>query len=236
MKSMRSAMIDGTDDYQAAILDALPAQIALLDADGTITSVNRAWRLFGDANGLLSPGHEVGINYLAVCEGARGDGALLAHEAAAGIRSVLDGTAINFSLEYPCHSPIEKRWFVMTVTPLVDGQCHGVVVTHVNVTAERLAEANLRASESRFRQMAETINDVFFLREAATNRVLYISPAYEEVWGRSRESLYADSESWAEAIHPAYKAWIEEQHRAYRATGLLGTLFAIGTLCTDSRW
>ena len=61
---------------------------------------------------------------------------------------------------------------------------------------------SLQASESRFLQMAENIRDVFFLKDAGTNRMLYVSPAYEEIWGRSCESLYANPESWTDAIHP----------------------------------
>ena len=73
-------------------------------------------------------------------------------------------------------------------------------------TAERVRKADalnaLHVSESRFRQMAENIRDAFFLREPNGGRVLYVSPAYEEIWGRSCESLYEDSTSWMAAIHP----------------------------------
>ncbi|HEY2396995.1 MAG TPA: EAL domain-containing protein [Rudaea sp.] len=68
------------------------------------------------------------------------------------------------------------------------------------VERKRIAEG-LRDSETRFRQMAENISDVFFLRDADGNRMLYISPAYEEIWGRSCEGIFANQESWAEAIH-----------------------------------
>lgn len=64
------------------------------------------------------------------------------------------------------------------------------------------AQAALIDSEERFRQMAENIRDVFFLVDVAGERVLYVSPAYEEIWGRSSESLYANPQSWTEAVHP----------------------------------
>ena len=57
---------------QAAILNALPANIALLDTQGLIISVNEAWRRFGRANALQGPGYEIGLNYLEVCDSARG--------------------------------------------------------------------------------------------------------------------------------------------------------------------
>jgi len=68
---------------------------------------------------------------------------------------------------------------------------------------ERQAAAErLRESELRFRQLAENISEVFFLVSADFAQVLYISPAYEEIWGRSCESLNADPLSWMAAIHP----------------------------------
>ncbi|WP_371819356.1 ATP-binding protein [Tolypothrix sp. PCC 7910] len=63
-------------------------------------------------------------------------------------------------------------------------------------------EASLRDSEERFRQMAETIESVFWLSDATANKLLYVSPAYEQVWGRSPEILYHNLSSWIETIHP----------------------------------
>lgn len=69
--------------------------------------------------------------------------------------------------------------------------------------AER-QQANLllKASEQRFRQLAETIDEVFWITEPEEPRLLYISPGYEKIWGRSCQSLYEDPHSWREAIHP----------------------------------
>ncbi len=79
--------------------------------------------------------------------------------------------------------------------------------------------ADLNASELRFRQMAENIRDVFFLREATGNRVLYVSRAYEEIWGRSCESLYANPDSWDQATHPDDRAAVEEKQRCGMLSG-----------------
>jgi PAS domain S-box-containing protein len=132
---------------QAAILNALPAHIALLDATGVIVSVNEAWRRFATANHLQGPAFGIGVNYLEICDRTQGKGSLDARSAADGIRSVLDG-AKSFSLEYPCHSPTEQRWFVMTGAPLSHAAAHGVVVMHVNITDRKLAEDELRESQT----------------------------------------------------------------------------------------
>lgn len=187
---------------QAAILDALPAHVAVLDPAGHIVSVNNAWRTFGRANGLVSKNGGVGGNYLAVCDAAAGDGALGAEPVMLGIMGVLSGTESSFSFEYPCHSATEKRWFLMTATPLSGHFRAGAVIMHVNVTAEKQAAQELEAGEVRFRQMAENINDVFFLQSSDCSTIYYVSRAYEQVWGRTCESLYAKPASWVEAFHP----------------------------------
>lgn len=72
----------------------------------------------------------------------------------------------------------------------------------VDITDRKQAEIALSQSEERFRQMAETIQDVFWISIPLEQRLLYVSPAYEQVWGRSCESVYANHEEWLDAIHP----------------------------------
>ncbi len=151
---------------QAAILNALPAHIALLDTEGTIISVNEAWRRFASANALQNPEYGIGLDYLDICDSAQGDNALEAHQAAAGIRSVLAGETRSFSLEYPCHSPAEQRWFLMTSTPLADDRRNGAVVMHVNITERKRAELALRESEARFRSLTAMSSDFYWESDA----------------------------------------------------------------------
>ncbi|MBL8133636.1 MAG: PAS domain S-box protein [Anaerolineae bacterium] len=92
------------------------------------------------------------------------------------------------------------------------------IVGIVKEIGERIrAEAALRESEERFRQLAENIHEVFYLNDAQKQQILYISPAYEQIWGQSRESLYQDPRSFVEPIHPedrpAVFASFEEQRQ-----------------------
>ncbi|MFW5730556.1 MAG: PAS domain S-box protein [Desulfonatronovibrionaceae bacterium] len=66
----------------------------------------------------------------------------------------------------------------------------------------RNTELRLKESEEMFRQMAENISEVFWLRSADNSKVLYISPAYEKVWGRTCQSLYDHPDSFIKAVHP----------------------------------
>ena len=144
-------------DMQRGILNALPAHIALLRNDGVIVAVNESWRRFGSANVLRSEDFSVGQNYLTVCDRAQGDCSDEAAAAAEGIRRVLRGEAPEFSLEYPCHSPTEKRWFRLMVTPVGPDRASGAIVMHVNVTQRRLAEEAIREQEVAQRSLAEQL-------------------------------------------------------------------------------
>lgn len=76
------------------------------------------------------------------------------------------------------------------------------------------AEAALLGSEARFRELAENIKDVFYNRDFASGRFLYISPAYETLWHRRREELYATPDSYRESIHPDDRdAEVQTKHR-----------------------
>lgn len=145
---------------QAAILNALPATIAVLDTQGLIISVNEAWRKFGHANAIQGPGYEIGVNYLEVCDNAEGEDASEARQAAKGIRSVLNGEVKHFSMEYPCHSPTEQRWFLMTVTPLSDDRPNGIVVMHLNITKRRAAEAKIQRHTRLYAALSECNNAI----------------------------------------------------------------------------
>ena len=95
---------------------------------------------------------------------------------------------------------------------------------------------SLLASELRFRQMAESIRDAFFLLDADATRILYISPAYEDIWGLSCDSLYANPESWTEAIHPDDRASAYDTYREGLAAGNADFQFRIMRPDGSIRW
>tara|TARA_R110001592_G_scaffold57536_14_gene174761 strand:- start:4201 stop:6561 length:2361 start_codon:yes stop_codon:yes gene_type:complete len=132
---------------QAAILNALPAHVVMVDNQGSIVSFNRGWQKFAQSNGLST--ELTGINYLDAC----GDGG----EVAEGIRSVLAGDSSSFAIEYPCHSPTQQRWFLMTVTPLTHSASTGAVIMHLDITDRVQAEVEMR-SLNRVYAMLSQIN------------------------------------------------------------------------------
>jgi two-component system CheB/CheR fusion protein len=117
-----------------SIVDALPEHVAVVNTTGIICMVNAAWHRFARANGdpeLKYSG--VGANYLNACMAGGHEDDVVASAAARGLRGVLEGSLPLFSMEYPCHSPTEQRWFMMSVAPVL-GQDGGAVVSHVNIS------------------------------------------------------------------------------------------------------
>ncbi|MBX0322152.1 helix-turn-helix domain-containing protein [Halomicroarcula sp. F13] len=124
-------------------LDTLPINIAVLDEEGTILFTNRAWREFASAD----EGEMQGVNYFGTTDV---DADEYAAEAVAGIESVISGDRDLFTLEYPCHSPDEKQWFLMRVAPLPEEEAGSAVVAHIDITQRKLAEL---AAERRSEQL-----------------------------------------------------------------------------------
>ena len=129
------------------ILDALSAHIAILDKNGVILKTNRAWQKFADANRMQISADASQVNYLSICDLAKGEFSEEAKIVAEGIRSVIDGEINEFLLDYPCHSPSEKRWFYMRVTRIPGDGPMRAVVSHENITALKLAEEALKVQE-----------------------------------------------------------------------------------------
>lgn len=127
--------------FAMAVIDALSSHICVIDRDGVIIAVNRAWRRFGEENGGGSCMLDVGVHYLEVCQNASGAGADEAGNFALGVRKVLEGKSDLFQLEYPCHSPTDSRWFLGRVTPL--GIHGGAVISHADITDRKLVEFEL---------------------------------------------------------------------------------------------
>ncbi len=110
------------DGVSLAILDALSAQIAVLDQAGGIIAANQSWQRFARENGDEScwpiPSASGGVNYLAACQSSSDRGSASALQARDGIKAVLDGRTPSFTLEYSCHASQQQRWFRMSVTRL----------------------------------------------------------------------------------------------------------------------
>ena len=144
-----------SEGFARSILDGLSANIAVVDRSGTIVTVNQAWREFAAANGRRPARVGEGVNYLDVCDQAFGSDAQLARTFARNLRSLLAGRKAQFAMEYPCHSPSTRRWFVVQVSRLPGPGARHAIIAHENITARVQAETLLRESEEKHRLLLE---------------------------------------------------------------------------------
>jgi PAS domain S-box-containing protein len=172
--------------------DGCPAPMWVTDAEGHVRFVNRAYREYFNISSeaaeqgtwQLSIHPDDAPEYLAAFWSAVRHHTALEAETRARRR---DGEWRWLT----CHA--EPRW-----SP--SGECQGHVGLVLDITDRKRAEDALRASEEKFRQLAENIREVFWMVNATGDEMLYVSPAYEEVWGASCADLYRNPIKWAEAI------------------------------------
>jgi diguanylate cyclase (GGDEF)-like protein/PAS domain S-box-containing protein len=150
--------------FASEVLDSLTAHIAVLDADGTIVAVNRAWRTFAEENPPISSNFAEGANYLSICDHATGDCSEEAFAVAKAIRAVLAGTQMEAAIEYPCHSPDEDRWFIGRITRLQSVSPAYAIVSHENITARKQAEEAERIQHDLATAIGVTTNRTEALR------------------------------------------------------------------------
>ena len=135
--------------FDRTILDSLSAQIAILDRHGNIMETNRAWQQFEQGDEIQPPPDSHRVNYLEVCDaGAKfSDDGDYSRNAARGLRAVMAGEMDEFTMDYPCHSPTQKRWFYMRVMRIHSPGPYHVLVSHENITPLKLAEETILIRE-----------------------------------------------------------------------------------------
>ncbi len=130
--------------FLSHILDSIPDHIAVIDENGKIQYANKSWSAFGENNACALGDEWIGVNYIEECKKAAAMGDAFGLQAYEGIRSVMERGDPGFYFEYPCHSPDEKRWFMMRVTPFqISGEKY-FVISHQNITERKLSEEKVK--------------------------------------------------------------------------------------------
>ncbi|MCF8277632.1 MAG: PAS domain S-box protein [Flavobacteriales bacterium] len=142
-----------SEAFNRGVLNSLSSEIAVLDSAGEIVAVNQSWTDFALNNGATDLERVgVGCNYFRTCERSAKNGDRSADQAIEGIKTVMSGNQASFYMEYPCHSPNEKRWFSMRVMKF-ESRVQMIVISHDNITdrknAERQLEKTLEELENR---------------------------------------------------------------------------------------
>ncbi len=170
--------------FATATLDALSAHIAILDENGYILAVNTAWNNFRLSNSSqnLTLNPIIGENYLQICECSKGPYSEEAIAMAEGIHSVMEGKQDEFSVEYPCHSPTEKRWFNARVTRFAGEGDLRIVIAHENITHRKLTEELVEQSKTRFSSIINGSPVAMALNDEQLN-ITFLNPAFIAKFG-----------------------------------------------------
>jgi diguanylate cyclase (GGDEF)-like protein len=137
-------MINKLPQFLSSILDSVLDHIVVIDRAGNFVYLNRGWVRFAQANSFTTDYDWSKGNYLDACDKAAAAGDIDGHRAVMGIRAVIDHKQPLFYFEYPCHSPSEKRWFMMRVIPLHYSSGDYFVISHQNITERVLAENEIK--------------------------------------------------------------------------------------------
>ncbi len=122
----------------------------------------------------------------------------------ARLRESCDGDHPDFKFEYRMQSREgDYLWILEKGRVIFDaaGVASRMIGSHVDITERKRADAALRESEEKFRQMAENIHAALWISEVGQGPVIYVNPAFEEVFGISRETLYSRPRAWMDLIH-----------------------------------
>ncbi|MBF0344991.1 MAG: diguanylate cyclase [Nitrospirae bacterium] len=168
-------------ELSRAVLDCLPANIAVLSHNGLVINVNRGWRDYASKNNntcLLNV--NTGVNYIDACR--KSEEAFTLHSVAAfkGIQSVLDGQTCQFDLEYPC---TDNTWFLLQAVP-IDSKNGGVVVSLLDIT-------KLKAAEGEIKKLYAAIDEssnIVYITDAKAN-IQYVNKTFEQVTGYTKAEV-----------------------------------------------
>jgi PAS domain S-box-containing protein len=192
-KRTEEALRDSEERFRI-MADGCPAIMWVTNAEGGIRFINRAWR------DLLGTSYEE-------MEGRKWQLVLHPDDAdeyvAAFRKAVREQTP--FRAEARARGADgEWLWVASYAEPRFSpgGEFLGHVGLSPDITDRKRTEQALQASEEKFRQFAENIREVFWMLDPVAREVLYVSPAYAQVWGRSCDSVYRNPLAWSEAIHP----------------------------------
>ncbi len=191
-----------------ALFEILPVGVSILDAERKISFMNSALEriLEMSREGLLR-GDYKSRTFL------RPDGTPMPAEEFASARALEEQRAIHNVETGVVKEDGTIIWTSVSAVPVPFPDWKVVIVTS-DITGRKRAEDALRESEERFREVVETIREVFWLRDRNTGRILYISPEYETIWGRTVEEMYLKGPSFMEHVHPEDKARVSVSHKA----------------------
>lgn len=157
-------LLDGSSDNDIfsslQIFNGLEANVSLVNERGYLEWVNSKWIKFTLENDGEVEYTGVGSNYLMICENAEGEGSLEAKNMAVGMKRILSGEINSFQQKYPCHSPLEKRYYLALLSGFSLRGKKYVLIVHENVTDNVILQERERHAKMIAEQRSDLIKEI----------------------------------------------------------------------------
>jgi CRP-like cAMP-binding protein len=241
------AALQGSSRLVLSALDALPGDVCVVDAAGTVVMTNRAWRTFAATHSGAGLGVCEGVNFLTACRDVAASERVYAEAVAAGLRQVLAGGGGSFRCEYVCGSSGERCAFILTIASIAGNGAVHAVVTRENVSVRKRAGVAGRFRHTKASRIAA------IAQADAPNRLLAALPAkeyerllagFEPVKLTYGEVLYEPGEQMRHVYFPSdcvvSLLTVVEGHRALEVglvgrEGMVGSRLALGITTASVR-
>jgi CRP-like cAMP-binding protein len=241
------AALQGSSRLVLSALDALPGDVCVLDAAGSVIMTNRAWRTFVAVRAGAGLGVGEGVDFLAACREVSAGERVHAAAVAAGLRQVLAGDRELFRCEYVCDSSGGYCTFTLTIAGIVGNGAVHAVITRENVSERKRARAACGSRRTKATRIAA------IAQADAPNRLLAALPAkeyerllagFEPVKLIYGEVLYEPGEQMRHVYFPSdclvSLLTVVEGHRALEVglvgrEGMVGSRLALGVTTASVR-
>ncbi len=232
-KEKKEAILRDREEYLRTVLNSIGDAVIVTDADGLLTN--------------MSPVAETITGY--TLKQVRGKSwaevfKLVKTQTRTGINDPIkqvlqkkEAVYLDNQIGYFLQGDQEYR-LAVSAAPIAgsDSTVTGVVIVFRDVTEEYHSKKLLREAVNRFRQMTDNMEEVFWLRSKDNLTMLYISPAYEKVWGRTCQSLYENPVSFMDSIHHEDQAAVYEAYTRYMVDGVFNQEYRITRPDKEIRW
>lgn len=207
------------EKFLASTLNSLSGHIAVVKKDGEIIATNDAWEEFAEKNKGASSIKNVGVgaNYIEVVKSAANNDKTI-DEIYRGILKVITRELDYFYKDYSCHSPTEKRWYTLRVTPLKDSD--NIIISHANITNRVLAQQETKQIKDKLELIANNIGEIVYKLSYDGNNqhIDYISNNVIEVIGFTTEDYLAGNPKLKESMKPERFAKAQKFYKTVRNT------------------
>ncbi len=203
-------------------LDALSANIAVLDEEGTVLSVNKQWIRSGEKEDCGWSGYGVGENYIEIIEETGGTSLPKADAVLQGMEEVVKDRAESFEVEYPCRGPETERWFLLRGHSVEIETEKRVVIEHMDVTERKKREEKLCSLSEKFHQLVEFNADGMMVVDEEGG-IKFCNPAAADLFHQDRDELVGSEFDFAVGgVDPA-EIEIQDEKRGKRVVEIRST-------------